>query len=1052
MGVVVAAPSSTQASIASDKTVPLPSVPKQPSSPAKRKEGGPPYILWINPFDEGEQTAQAMENWFQACADDEPFSLELVGTRNEQGFVLRASSAEQLARLRKQFEAQFPQAEIIAPDQDPLAIQPGELVLVGEFGLAKEAWMPLKMFTGDQLESPGGDPLAHILASMESVSSSPPGSGRTIVSQLVLQRAPDSWIASDIRKAVEHPLQEERDEKSAELKGVKAGPAGADSAEGVKLILLFVAVAAIFFGYRWYQEHAYLQFGLLVFSLIASGIGFLWWRMRKAAPPIYDMKLVADKLMRQAFYCQLRVIVKSRVPASTTAEKVEMQLCEHLSHLEVAYRQFSLASANSLYLKRSYLLRAGERKAQTLTDLSQAFPYRHWMARLLHGGPTKCVLNGLELSGMYHLPQACTDLPLVRRTSVKHLLFSPEVARRVKEKKNTPQPPVSIGHSKHRGHTVDVALPFSTLYANKFLVGRSRSGKSVLIQLLASGAMRLVGNGQLQPGFFAIDPHRDLAEDLLRLVPSSRMKDVLLFDFTDTQHPVALNPLDASMGFTRDQAVANLMSAFARIWHETWGPRMSYFLESVCLLLYTLNEDLVAKGKADQQYTLLDINPLLQYQDYAIKVLSKLNMKETWHQELMAWWAETYFQLPTNSSFRNEVITPILSKIGIFNNNSILRRIVGQPVTRAPIHLAVTEGKLVICSLSSRDMDDMAVNILGSTMLNLLHAAFRHQQETPLTERRRVFVAVDEFQNFSGSTFDKLLSEDAKFGCSMLMATQNLARLARQKQYEGLLEVVLSNCQNFFAFNMSAADAKLMEEEYQMKVLQKDFITQPPLHCYVRLAIEHEPIQIASVFLARPASWGDSSKGQAIVRTIRDLNHNGRADAQKIDDDYKKHLQRFLDVYEFTGWVARRVEEQEKRKRYRESTQEDKKQEPHDQEAALPSQSRVSEQKQVPDKEQKAARSGENGDSEKQGGHRNGSTSPTDGQHSTDSTTKTGNGRNNKRSRRLKRLRKSKVGMPPPGLQGDSWNDSNDPLRPIPFPSSRGRGSGYEGRERGERA
>ena len=185
----------------------------------------------------------------------------------------------------------------------------------------------------------------------------------------------------------------------------------------------------------------------------------------------------------------------------------------------------------------------------------------------------------------------------------------------------------------------------------------------------------------------------------------------------------------------------------------------------------------------------------------------------------------TYLSLPTPASFRKEMIIPILSKIGVFNNNQILRRIVGQPVTQAPVHLAITEGKIVICSLSSRDIDDMAVNILGSTMLNLLHAAFRMQQETPLTERRRVFVAVDEFQNFSGSAFDKLLSEDAKFGCSMLMATQNLTRLTQQK--EGLLEVVLSNCQNFFAFNMSAADAKLMEAEFQDKVLQKDFISQP---------------------------------------------------------------------------------------------------------------------------------------------------------------------------------------------------------------------------------
>ena len=43
------------------------------------------------------------------------------------------------------------------------------------------------------------------------------------------------------------------------------------------------------------------------------------------------------------------------------------------------------------------------------------------------------------------------------------------------------------------------------------------------------------------------------------------------------EYPVSLNPLDATMGFTRDQAVSNLMSAFERIWRETWRRYMTYF-------------------------------------------------------------------------------------------------------------------------------------------------------------------------------------------------------------------------------------------------------------------------------------------------------------------------------------------------------------------------------------------------------------------------------------------------------------------------------------------
>src|SRR5262249_35564254 len=159
-----------------------------------------------------------------------------------------------------------------------------------------------------------------------------------------------------------------------------------------------------------------------------------------------------------------------------------------------------------------------------------------------------------------------------------------------------------------------------------------------------------------------------------------------------------------------------------------------------------------------------------------------------WDRELFAFWQNVYFALPSQSSFRSEIIMPIISKIGVFSDNAQLRRIVGQPVTKAPVHLAVTEGKIVLCALSSKDMDDSSVNILGSTLINLLHRSFSLQQPLPLTERRKVFVAIDELQNFSGSDFDKMLSEDAKLGCAMMLTTQSLKRL--NKIRDGLLEII----------------------------------------------------------------------------------------------------------------------------------------------------------------------------------------------------------------------------------------------------------------------
>src|SRR5439155_19068299 len=113
----------------------------------------------------------------------------------------------------------------------------------------------------------------------------------------------------------EHPLQEERDAQAAAFKGGKgAGTASSETSEGLKIALLVAAGIVGYFGYRWYQEQAYLPLWLTPLTLLAGGIGLLWWRMRMQRRPIYDMKLVSEKLMREAFYCQLRVITKGSVP------------------------------------------------------------------------------------------------------------------------------------------------------------------------------------------------------------------------------------------------------------------------------------------------------------------------------------------------------------------------------------------------------------------------------------------------------------------------------------------------------------------------------------------------------------------------------------------------------------------------------------------------------------------------------------------------------------------------------------------------------------------
>jgi len=992
------------------------------SSPTHPPLAGSAHLVMIVPHEEEERQAAAMETWLQACATDEPFALELVGTRDEQGFVLRASSAHHLQILSAQLSAQYPQADIIpiSPAADPLLLRQGEHALIGTFALAQPAWMPLKTFTGKALVEPGGDPLVGILHAMDAA-----GPGQRIVAQLALERAPDHWISRHLRKSVEHPLQEERDARQASTRerGVPS-----DLAQGTRLLLLLLLAGAASAAVHWYATRAWGLLVLLALALLCAGIGLLWWRARHSHQDIYDMKLVADKLLRTAYYTQLRVIVIGQQQTSTRAD-----LRVHLAALQAAYQQLTLASANSLSLKRIRSLQAVHKRAAQLTIPRCAFPYAHWLLRLLMGAPGKDVWNSLELVGAYHLPQPGASLPRVRRLLVKYLPASREIARQVREA-SAPLPPARIGWSGRGQSRVPVLLPYRTLTGHKLACGKSRSGKSALMLLLLAAAMRRACPGAIQPGVFVIDPHHDLIRDLLLLVPPDRINEVLLFDLTATAFPVALNPLDASMGFSRDQAIANLIASCKQVWADYWGPRMEYFLRNVFLLLSTLNERLVREGKADEQYTLLDVNPILQYENYALRVLEQLDPTQSWDRELLAWWQNTYFRLPRDSSFRQEVILPILSKLGVFSDNQQLRRIVGQPVTRIPLHEAITSGKIVLCALSSRDMDDTAVNILGSTLINLMRRSFRLQESAPLGGRRKVFVAIDEFQAFSGADIGKLLSEDAKFGCAMMLSTQYLKQLNTFK--EGLLETVLGNCENLFAFNLSAADARLLEAELQEKVSQKHLISQPRMQCYARLTIEGHPLQVVSVTLDDPACWRPTPAMVTAAERIQQQNPAAVTSADAVDRQHERHLDHFLQLDLFATRIAQKAQ-----KRSRNGMQQQRQRNtpaavppspplpppaPLAQAAPIPVVSDGTQDQTAPPPPEGC------------GG----------GQADDPAEARRHSHPRSRRRQRLTALNKTPVGAPPPLLPSEDEGTHEGSSEPHPLPPTVGRGRGKEGRER----
>jgi hypothetical protein len=103
-------------------------------------------------------------------------------------------------------------------------------------------------------------------------------------------------------------------------------------------------------------------------------------------------------------------------------------------------------------------------------------------------------------------------------------------------------------------------------------LGKSGCGKSTVLFNLA---MSDIFTGE---GVAIIDPHGDLAEDILDAIPRSRINDVCYLDAGETEYPVGFNPATHVAPARRALAASGIVAAFKHLWSDSWGPRLEHFL------------------------------------------------------------------------------------------------------------------------------------------------------------------------------------------------------------------------------------------------------------------------------------------------------------------------------------------------------------------------------------------------------------------------------------------------------------------------------------------
>jgi len=261
-------------------------------------------------------------------------------------------------------------------------------------------------------------------------------------------------------------------------------------------------------------------------------------------------------------------------------------------------------------------------------------------------------------------------------------------------------------------------------------------------------------------GVGLIDPHGDLAEELLDHIPPSRADHLVYFHPGDLDFPVGLNLLANVASDDRHLVASGIVGAFKGIWRESWGPRLEYLLYNAIAALLDC-----------ENTTLLGVNRLLTDDTYRAWVVRQVRdpfIRDFWATEFAAY----------DERFRREAIAPIQNKLGQFLLNPVIRNILGQVKNKVSIPFVMDNERLFIANLSKGRLGHDKANLLGSLLTTQFQLAAMARTNQPEHERRDFYLFIDEFQNFSTDAFAAILAEARKYRLCLTLSHQYVDQLA----------------------------------------------------------------------------------------------------------------------------------------------------------------------------------------------------------------------------------------------------------------------------------
>ena len=426
----------------------------------------------------------------------------------------------------------------------------------------------------------------------------------------------------------------------------------------------------------------------------------------------------------------------------------------------------------------------------------------------------KMILNTEELASIFHFP---------------HIKYNkvPEIKWRnfkvVKAPTNLPKEWILLWHNIYRWVSKEVRLKLEDRFRHFYVIGQTGTWKSSIFQSMIRQDLR---NWEW---VVVIDPHGDLARDVMPFIPRERADDVIYFDPSDLERPMWMNMLEAHTDEEKELVAMDALNIMIKLfWNEIFGPRIQDYFRNAVLTLMDY----------PQGWAITDVVRLFADPDF-----QKDHVRHVKNPIVKNWWEKTYESMWAKE--KAEIIPYFAAKFGQFITNKMMRNIIWQTKSSFDIMDIMQNKKILLVNLSKWRLWDLNSKLLWMMLVSKIQMAAMRRDNIPKDERKECYLYIDEFQNYVTDSIESILSEARKYRLSLNIAHQYLGQLeqsdALTKSSLDLKKAIFGNVWSVMSYKIWPEDWEFMSKYFAPTFSDQDLVNMDKYKWVIKISVDNQP-------------------------------------------------------------------------------------------------------------------------------------------------------------------------------------------------------------------